>query len=302
MVALQTSQATHTLKQVDELTPDQLKQLQHDWANTWQLPIFFQDKLKDQTAGPHLSLIPPGRFDMGSTARELGHRREEAPQHLVSLQQAFAIGRYPITAHEFERFCAATEWQRRPDIIWHAGDYPVINIRMADVKLYLQWLSTETGHIYRLPTEAEWEYAARAGTNAPFHFGDTIDREQVLFDSNFPYQEAQEKRLWFLPRSIPSRQAEAVGLRVANTWGLHDVHGNVWEFTSSHWTSSHLGANRDGSPSQHADPHWYVTKGGSWFDPATAARSASRKKRYFDEMDVNLGFRILRELDEVTFE
>jgi len=290
MIALQ------TLQQVDELTLNELRQLQYDWAHTWKLPVFFQDRLKDQTPGPRLSLIPPGRFDMGSATHELGHCREEAPQHLVNLRQAFAIGQYPITATEFERFCAATEWQRRSELIWHTGAYPVINIRMTDVKLYLQWLSAETGYTYRLPTEAEWEYAVRAGSSAPFHFGDTIDCEQVLFNPNFPYQAAPEKRFWFLPRCLPSRQAEPVGLHAANAWGLYDVHGNVWEFTSSHWTSSHLNANRDGSPNQNADPYWYVTKGGSWFDPATAARSAARKKRYFDEMDVNLGFRVLREL------
>ncbi|MEZ5479007.1 MAG: SUMF1/EgtB/PvdO family nonheme iron enzyme [Thiolinea sp.] len=246
--------------------------------------------------GPELTIIPAGRYEMGSSPAEFGHRPDEAPQCLVSLHQAFAIGTCPLTTAEFEQFRADTEWHLRPELIWHHGRYPVINVRMEDVRLYLKWLSDQTGQTYRLPTEAEWEYAARAGTTTAFHQGDDISCKDIHFNPAFPYREAREQRRWYLPRCFPSAKASEVGLYAPNCWGLHDVHGNVWEFTSSHWTSSHLGAHRDGSPPVNADPYWYVTKGGSWFDAAVMARSAARKKRYLNEMDTNLGFRVVREL------
>lgn len=265
-------------------------------AREYGLEPFFQDSLRSGLLGPKLAVIPAGEFEMGSPANEFGHRREEYPQYTVRLDYAFAIGQMPLMAEEFELFRTATEWQLRPDLIWHQGRYPVINVRMSDIKLYLTWLSEQTGYKYRLPTEPEWEYAARAGTDTPFCFGSNVSCKDVNFNPIFPYQEAAEKKRWYLPRCIPSVSASEVGLRAANQWGLYDVHGNVWEFTSSHWTSSHLGAYRDGSAPKSSNPYWYVTKGGSWFDPAVLARSAARKKRYLDELDTNLGFRVVREL------
>ncbi len=291
---LQTTE--NSLLFVDELGLEGIRQLQANAAAEAGVETFFQDNLKSSGQGPALAVIPAGRFDMGSSADELGHRREEAPRHPTLIKYAFAIGIYPIMAEEFERFRQATEWYLRPELIWHKGRYPVINIRMQDVKYYLAWLSDETGQTYRLPTEAEWEFAARAGSVTPFYHGEDVSCREVHFNPFFPYKPLQNKQRWFMPRCFPSPKASEVGIRIPNAWGLHDMHGNVWEFTSSHWTSSHLNANRDGTPSLSANPNWYVTKGGSWFDPATMARSAARKKRYLDEMDTNLGFRVVREL------
>ena len=285
-----------TLTYVDELNIHQIKALQVETATLATLSPFFRDPLKIGGFAPEMAVIPAGRFEMGSDSNEYGHRREEAPRHLTSILRPFALGIYPILAEEFAIFHRATEWYLRPELIWHQGRYPTINIRMEDVKLYLAWLSEQTGHTYRLPTEAEWEYAARAGTTTPFYHGDSVSCKEVHFNPLFPYQEAQEKRRWYMPRCFPSPKASEVGMRTPNAWGLHDMHGNVWEFTSSHWTTSHINANRDGSPTLSANPYWYVTKGGSWFDPAVLARSAARKKRYLDEMDTNLGFRVVREL------
>ncbi|MEB4592379.1 formylglycine-generating enzyme family protein [Candidatus Thiothrix sp. Deng01] len=281
---------------VDELNSLQIMQLQRIVAEAHGLPPVFHDALKSGISGPELAIIPAGRFEMGSEPTETGHRREEAPRHPTLIQRPFAISMYPITGEEFKHFRKDTEWFLRPELIWHEGRYPVINVRMEDVKLYLAWLCLQTGQTYRLPTEAEWEYAARAGTTTPFHQGEDVSCKDIHFNPLFPYKEQQEKRRWYLPRCFPTPKASEVGMHAPNAWGLHDMHGNVWEFTSDHWTSSHLNANRDGSPSIGADPYWYVTKGGSWFDPAERARSAARKKRYLDEMDTNLGFRVVREL------
>lgn len=285
---------------VDELHTDTLKTLQRSTAQAYSVQPFFHDSLQNGNAATPLAVIPAGRYEMGSNKQEFGHCPEEAPQHLVSLHQAFAIGVHTVTAEEFELFRADTEWFLRPELIWHAGRYPVINIRMEDIKLYLKWLSDQTGQRYRLPTETEWEYAARAGSTTPFYQGEYVSCKDIHFNPAFPYQEAKEKRKWYLPRCMPSAKAGEVGMYAPNDWGLHDMHGNVWEFTSSHWTPSHLNANRDGSESTSADPFRYVTKGGSWFDPAVKARSAARKKRYLDEMDTNLGFRVVRELENVS--
>ncbi|HPE61521.1 MAG: formylglycine-generating enzyme family protein [Thiothrix sp.] len=286
------------LQFVDELDILQVRQLQAEAAAAARLPVRFRDPLTSGTEGPELAIIPPGRFEMGSIPGEFGHQPLEAPRHTCIIQQAFAIGVYPVLAEEFERFRLDTEWFLRPELIWHKERYPVINIRMEDVTLYLEWLSEQSGQRYRLPSEAEWEYAARAGTTTPFYQGEEVSCREVHFNPLFPYpqREPATRRRWYLPRCIPSIKASEAGLRAPNAWGLHDMHGNVWEFTNSHWTRSHLNANRDGSPPEGADPYWYVTKGGSWFDPAVLARSAARKKRFLDEMDTNLGFRVVREL------
>ncbi len=285
----------HARPFLPDLNRQEIVDLQKQLAQDLNLSVYFTDTLKDGDKGPELALIPAGQYEMGSTDKEFGHFREEYPQHYSHITQPFAIGRYTVTAEEFDKFRAATEWHLRPDLLWAHGREPVMNIRYADAELYLEWLSKETGQRYRLPTEAEWEYAARAGTTTAFHFGDEVTCKEVHFDSFFPYNEAKQNKRWYLPRCIPMQKALEVGSKPPNAWGLHEVHGNVWELTSTPWQDSHVNANRDGSNPDHIS-QWIVTKGGSWFDSAVWARSASRKKRLYDEMDTNLGFRVVREL------
>ncbi len=283
---------------VHDLDEATLRELQQQAAARHRLPVHFRDRFLDGSGeGPELAVIPAGSFEMGSDAREFGHRPEEAPRHYVCLRHDFALGRHVITAEQFERFRAETGWYLRPDLIWARGDYPVINIRIGDAERYAAWLSEKTGQRYRLPTEAEWEYACRAGSLAPFAFGDNVSCREVHFNAAFPYVEAREKRRWFLPRCSPLMKALPVGSLPPNLWGLHEMHGNVQEFTSSPWIAHHAHANRDGTPGAAGDPKRIVVKGGSWFDPAVLARSAARLPRLRDELDVNLGFRLLRELD-----
>jgi formylglycine-generating enzyme required for sulfatase activity len=124
-----------------------------------------------------------------------------------------------------------------------------------------------------------------------------VSCREIHFNAAFPYEEARQRRRWFLPRCLPLPSTLPVGDKPPNTWGLHEVHGNVWEFTASPWTESHHNARRDGGidPGE-GDPVRIVVKGGSWFDAAIYARSASRRPRLRDEMDVNLGLRLVREL------
>lgn len=282
---------------MDELTEDEVRALQQSTAEQLGYDVVFHDVLRLGAYAPEMVVIPAGHFEMGSPENEFGHRSEEAPKYYATIQKPFAIGRFTIMAEEFEWFREQTEWTLRPELIWAKGRHPVINIRKTDANLFAKWLTDQTGHRYRLPTEAEWEYAARAGTTGPFCFGDEVSCKEVNFNPTFPYNEAKEKRRWYLPRCFPTIVASEVGIKEPNAWGVHDMHGNVWEFTDSPWTTSHINANRDGTPSAGASSEWVVTKGGSWFDGAVFSRSAARKKRFFDELDTNLGFRLVRELD-----
>lgn len=216
-----------------DLASIEIKQLQKDVANELNLPIFFSDTFADGTKAPELAVIPAGKYEMGSNDHEFGHTKEEYPQHYTQIQKPFAIGRFTITADDFKKFQEDTEWFLRPELIWAIGEEPVINIRMHDAYLYLDWLSKQTGEHYRLPTESEWEYATRAGTTSAFHFGDEISCKEVHFHSLFPYDEAKQNKRWYLPKCAPMTKALEVGTKPANDWGLHDVHGNVWEFTES---------------------------------------------------------------------
>ncbi len=290
---LQTNQKTNT-DFLPDLASAEIKQLQKNTANELNLPVFFADTLKNGSKAPEFAIIPAGKYEMGSHQDEFGHNEKEYPQHYTEIHKPYAMGRFTITADDFKLFQKDTEWYVRPELIHSTGKEPIINIRAHDANLYLSWLSKQTDERYRLPTESEWEFAARAGTTSAFHYGDEVTCKEVHFHSFFPYNEAKQKKRWYLPRCIPPSKALEVGSKIPNDWGLYDVHGNVWEFTDSPWQETHLNSNRDGSSDFISS--WIVTKGGSWFDDAIHSRSASRKKRLYEEMDTNLGFRAVREL------
>lgn len=275
---------------IPELTEQQRMQLQWDTAAALGLSVAFHDTLADGSDGPQLMVIPAGGFEMGSAPDEFGHRPEEAPVHYRHIDRPFALGRCTITADEFDRYAQATGWRWRGDLIVAKGRLPVMNIRTPDAERYCRWLSEQTGHRYRLPSEVEWEYACRAGTTSAFHYGDSVTCREVHFNATLPYEEARQKRRFFLPRCFPLNSALPVGDRPANSWGLHDMHGNMWEFTSTPWHDRH------GITSVSGRNKRIVVKGGSWFDAAVFARSAARRPRLRDELDVNLGLRVLREL------
>jgi formylglycine-generating enzyme required for sulfatase activity len=275
---------------IPDLTEQQRLRLQWDTAERLGLQVAFHDPLRDGGRGPQMLVIPAGGFALGSPPGEFGHRPEEGPLHYRHITRPFALGRCTITAEEFARFARDSGWRWRSDLIVAEGEHPVMNIRIGDAEGYCRWLSAQTGHRYRLPSEAEWEYACRAGTSTPFHYGESVSCREVHFNATLPYDEARQRRRFFLPRCVPLNSTLPVGGRPANAWGLHDMHGNVWEFTATDWHATHR-------PEQHyGRSKWVVVKGGSWFDAAVFARSASRRPRLRDELDVNLGLRVVREL------
>jgi len=243
--------------------------------------------------------LPAGSFLMGSADGDPMANDSERPRHEVRFAQSFAIGRYPVTFEDFDRFRAATAakaaggagWLRRlahsigwgerqgpGDQGWGRGRRPVIDVSLDDAVAYCLWLSAQTGRTYRLPSEAEWEYACRAGTETRWSCG---DQEEALGD-----------HAWF--KENAGGKTHPVGEKRPNPWGLHDLHGNVWEWVQDHWHDNYQGAPADGSPWEDATGGSRVLRGGSWFNDARGCRSARRNPRLPANRRVWLGFRLAR--------
>lgn len=283
--------AAPILTNVHDLTPARLRALQQEAAHRAGLAATFRDTLGDGQPGPELAVIPAGLFEMGTAAadRDFG----DQPRRPVRVERSFALGRYCVTAAEFEAFAQDTGHAWAAHLVRAEGRQPAININRGEAAAYLAWLSHKTGQRYRLPSEAEWEYAARAGSSTHYCFGDELGCGEANTGSFQLASRSSHGWRRFLPFCAPLNRAVEVGFYPANLWGLFDVHGNVWEFTSDPWVGPidalhSAGTGRDGK--------WFVTKGGSWFESVWQARSAARKPRMWDELDVNLGFRVLREI------
>ena len=241
---------------------------------------------KDCAQCPEMVNIPAGQFTMGSPAQEL-YRGAEA-QHRVSVP-AFALGKYEVTFDEWEA-CVADGGcgNHRPDDQgWGKGKHPVIGVSWTDAKAYTAWLSRKTGKQYRLPSETEWEYAARAGTATPFSFGATITTTQANFDGTTPYGGGA--------KGDNRQKTMPVGSFPANAFGVHDMHGNVWEWIEDCWSDEYTAANpSDGKPYVKADCGGHVMRGGSWEDYPGDVRSAARVGSGNDEQSWADGFRVAR--------
>ncbi len=271
--------------------PGQLRRQQQETALRLGLESHFSDPLQAGGRGPEMMVIPPGRFESGAPEddRDFG----ELPRRQAEIEHGFGLGRYCVTADEFALFAQATGFEWRDDLLLAEGRAPVINISLDQAQDYLAWLSEETGRHYRLPTEQEWEYAALAGSTTPYCFGDRLTCGEANIQT---FQMTQSPvRGWrrFLPFCAPLNRAVEVGTFPANVWGLHEVHGNVWEMTSERWHGPLAPGVR---ATRQADMGWFVVKGGSWFEGPRAARAAARKPRLHNELDINLGFRVACDL------
>jgi formylglycine-generating enzyme required for sulfatase activity len=234
---------------------------------------------RDAPFAPELVVLRAGEFMMGS-AEEEARFDDEGPQHPVTIGQQFAIGRYPVTFDEYDRFCEAGGQKKPSDEGWGRGRRPVINISWDDAQAYIAWLLQETGKAYRLPSEAEWEYACRAGTTSRYSFGDAITADNANYgDSGL------------------GRTSE-IGAYPANPWGLHDMHGNVWEWVEDDWHENYRGAPADGSAwkgsGTSVNPRLCVLRGGSWHYHSGGCRSASRSRFGTGVRLSYVGFRVAR--------
>ncbi len=216
---------------------------------------------------------------MGSPQSEEGRDGDEGPAHRVTIAQPFAVGLYEVTFAEWEA-CAAEGGcggYRPYDGGWGRGERPVIDVNWDDAQAYVSWLSGKTGKEYRLLSEAEWEYAARAGTVTRYSFGDNITPSQVNY------------------RDSGHGQTVPVGSYRPNGFGLYDMHGNVSEWVQDCWHDSYEGAPRDGSAWESENCSSRVVRGGSCYSFSWGLRSANRLGS-MPVRDIGRGFRVARTL------
>ncbi len=263
----------------------QVQTLQKRTAQALKTNVEFRDTLKDGSPGPKMVVIPGGRFLMGSPPNELERKDSERP-HEVGIEP-FALGKYEVTFEEYDRFASATNRDKPEDGGWGRGRRPVISVTWFDAAAYAEWLSRQTGQSYRLPTEAEWEYACRAGATTPFYFGTTISTEQANYDGNYTYGGGQ--------KGVYRQKTVEVGQFSANAWGLYDMHGNVWEWTGSGYDEKYGGAElRIVSDPNAGGPR--VLRGGSWDVEPLGLRSAARVGGGPRDWYGLVGFRLARTL------
>ena len=260
-------------------------------------------KFRDCPECPELVVVPSGSFMMGSPASEEGRRDNEGPVRRVTIAAPFAVGVYEVTRGEFARFVSATgrsvgdscwidedgEWESRsgrhwrsPGFLLQGDDHPVVYVNWDDARAYVAWLSGETGQRYRLLSESEWEYVARAGTSTRYWWGDGIGRNRANCDG--------------CGSRWDDRGTAPVGSFSANGFGLHDVHGNVYEWVEDCWNDSYAGAPTDGSAWESGDCDRRVLRGGSWSGIPRFLRSANRGRYVSDSRSNLTGFRVARTL------
>jgi formylglycine-generating enzyme required for sulfatase activity len=234
------------------------------------------DVFRDCQDCVEMLVVPAGTFDMGSATEY------ENPAHRVTIAKPFAIGRHEVTFDQWDACVADGGCKHRPDDReWGRGDRPVINVSWLDAKAFVAWLSQKTGQTYRLPSEAEWEYAARGGTNSPYWWGrDVGSRQANCRECN----------------TGSSQQTSAVGSYKANPFGLHDTAGNAAEWVEDCWNDNYRGAPQNGSPWVTGQCRLRVLRGGAFDSAARYLRSTARFRYDSDVRYSANGFRVVREL------
>ena len=244
------------------------------------------DEFRECEGCPPMVVVPQGSFTMGSPANEPGHNDAEGPQHVVSFARGFAVGKFAVTFAEWDACVAdgGCNGYRPSDSGWGRATRPVINVSWNDALAYAAWLSKKTGATYRLLSEAEREYVARAGTATPFWWGKSITPKQANYDGNSVYEGGGTK-------GEDRRKTVPVDSFTANPWGLFIVHGNVWEWRQDCWNETYASAPSDGSALTTGDCSPRVLRGGSWRDNPGNLRAADRGNVYFI-----ISFRLVRTL------
>jgi formylglycine-generating enzyme required for sulfatase activity len=237
----------------------------------------------DEPWCPEMVVLPGGTFTMGSPDAkddDPDAYDDERPAHEVSIAYVFALSRYPVTFSQYDYYCDQAGIKEKPhDMDWGRGDRPVLNLTWKNAQRYVEWISEKLRVPYRLPTEAEWEYACRAGTKTRFYCGNELNSKHANYNGS---------------------QTSPVHSRSANPWGLHDMHGNVWEYVQDVWHPTYYGAPTDGSAwldgSVGPGPVFRVVRGGSYSYDAKNNRSAVRCNHPESVADVQHGLRVARTL------
>ena len=241
------------------------------------------ERFRDCPDCPEMVVIPAGRFRMGCVSG-LDCRDREKPVHEVTIPHAFALSTHEVTFAQWDACVAGggCGGHRPGDRGWGRGDRPVINVSWEGAQSYVAWLSRETGESYRLPSEAEWEYAARAGTATKYSWGNEIGVNRANCDGCGSRWDGQ--------------QTGPVGSFAPNGFGLYDMHGNVWEWVEDCWNGSYAGAPSDGGARLSGDCAQRVLRGGSWLDFPRFLRAAFRIRDTTGFRYDVLGFRVARTL------
>jgi len=213
----------------------------------------------------------------------------EGPVTPVTVSKPFAIATTEVTFAQWDA-CIADGGCRYlpPDQGWGRADRPAVNVSFDDAQAYATWLSQKTGKTYRLPSEAEWEYAARAGSRGPFAIGASLAPTTANYNAHFAYGGKKGEY---------RKQTTPVASFAPNKFGLFDMHGNAWEWTADCWAESHEGAPQDGSAARSGDCSRRVLKGGAWNTGGWRLRSAHRIGKPRTAREYDNGFRVARDLD-----
>jgi formylglycine-generating enzyme required for sulfatase activity len=262
-----------------------------------------KDVFKECDKCPEMLVVPAGTFTMGSPASDAHHSVVEEPQHAVNIPKPFTMGKFPVTVDQFAAFVTETNYdagsscwtfeggkpEERKGRSWRnpgfaqAGSHPAVCLNWNDAKAYVAWLAKKTGKDYRLLTEAEWEYAARAGTTTRYFFGD--DERDLCRYGNVMDQTAKSQISWankwqVAPCSDGHAYTAPVGSFLPNAFGLYDVHGNAYQWLDDCWHDNYTGAPSDGSAWVSGDCKYRVFRGGSWLSLPNQLPAAGRGRDY----------------------
>jgi formylglycine-generating enzyme required for sulfatase activity len=254
---------------------------------------YYDDPLAQGVLPLRMMLIPGGTFLMGSPEEELERDDFEGPQHEVTVTQ-FSMAKYPVTQAQWRAVAAMPQVKNElnPNPSNFKGDLrPVEQVSWNDAVEFCHRITVHTNRQYRLPTEAEWEYACRAGTTTPFHFGETLSTEYANYagsDEGFGVYGSGSRGEYREETTLVDH------FDVANAYGLCDMHGNVWEWCQDHWHNSYEGAPDDGSAWLiEAESDGRLIRGGAWGSLPRYCRSADRNYITPDSRNDLLGFRVV---------
>ncbi len=232
------------------------------------------------TADDNFILIKAGSFMMGSNESE-----REQPIHKVTIGYDFYMSKYQVTFEEYDLFCEATGKEKPYDEGWGRGSRPAIDVSWEDATEYCVWRSTKEGKTYRLPTEAEWEYACRAGTTTQWSFGDDeLELSKYAWFEKNSYDKGSDHKDY---------GTHPVGSKNENPWGLYDMHGNVWEWCEDWYFDDYKKVPIDGTANEYGHQECKVLRGGSWGGGTGITRSSGRDGNYAVSRGNGCGFRLI---------
>jgi formylglycine-generating enzyme required for sulfatase activity len=269
-----------------------------------------KDSFKECSDCPEMVLVPAGEFMMGSPKSEPERYAQEGPQHRAKIDHPFALGKLKVTREQFDAFVRETNYSigdscytiesgqveeragrsfRNPGFVQETN-HPAVCVNWDDAKAYVAWLARKTGKNYRLPSESEWEYAARAGTTTPFWWGTTITTEQANYDGSTIYDGGS--------KGENREKTVAADDFKPNAWGLYQVHGNAFEWVEDCWNENYTNAPTDGSAIVAGNCARRVRRAGAWNYPASTLRSAYRDSRPASTRGSNLSLRVARTVNQ----